>query len=84
MYDTLEEAQARIVELDEQIKTVSADRDTLSEQNNSLTSEIENLRTINQIYFNKLQAQDDSSAPEKEEDEPDVPSCEDFAKTIKI
>lgn len=76
---TLEEAQAQIITLQEQVTELTNERDTLSQNNNTLTQENNSLRSLNQQYFNKLSAQ---YSPEKEEEEePEVPSCEDFART---
>lgn len=77
-YDTLEEAQARILELEEENQRITGERDTLSQNNESLTQQNENLRTLNQKYFNKLIAQEEQENPE-EKDEPEVPTCEEFA-----
>ena len=83
MYETLEAAQARILELETERAALEADRQTLSENNERLTREAEELRTINQNYYNRLIQQ---FTPEKptEDKEQDVPSCEDFAKTLNI
>jgi len=82
-YDTLESAQERILELEAQLGDLQTERDTLSENNDSLTRDNENLRTLNQKYFNKLIAQENTEK-QKDEEEPEVPSCEDFAKTLKF
>ena len=79
---TLEEAQAKILELQEQIQSLTTERDSLSQDNEKLKNESEELRNLNQKYFNKLIAQD---KPETEEDEPDiVPTCEEFAAKLDI
>ena len=80
-YDTLESAQARIVELNATVTELENERDTLSQNNKSLTEENENLRTLNQNYFNRLVAQNDRET-DKEEEEPEIVSCEEFAKSI--
>lgn len=82
-YDTLETAQERILELEEELEKVNAERITLSENNSSLTTECETLRTLNQKYFNKLMAQDNTGKT-NEEEEPEIMSCEEFAKTINL
>lgn len=80
---TLEEAQARIIELTEENEQLTNERDSLSQNNNELTTECEKLRKMNQNYFNKLIAQhegnDDPGEPEKE-----PISCEAFAATLNI
>lgn len=79
---TLEEAQAKVIELTEQVQTITAERDSLSQDNEKLKNESEELRKLNQKYFNKLIAQD---KPEQEEDEPEpVPTCEEFAAKLDI
>lgn len=81
---TLEEAQARILELEEQAEESRMQIETLSQNNETLTADNEKLRTLNQRYFDKLTAQylpeDDSSEEGREE----VQSCEEFAKTLNI
>lgn len=81
---TLEEAQAEIVRLNEQLTERTNERDTLSQNNTALTQENESLRTLNQKYFNKLSAQFQKQEPDKDEGGADVPSCEEFAKTLTI
>lgn len=80
---TLEEAQARIVELQEQNTALTNERDTLAQNNTTLQTENEGLRKLNQNYFNKLSAHYSNPADKKEDDEK-VPTCEEFAKTLKI
>lgn len=79
---TLEQAQARILELTEQNENLIAERDMVLQDNESLRSESEELRKLNQKYFNKLIAQD-KQEEEKVEDEP-VPTCEEFAAKLNI
>lgn len=80
---TLEEAQAEIIRLNEQVTELTNERDTLSQNNTTLTGELESVRKLNQQYFNKLSAQY-SQEPDKKDDEEEVQSCEDFAKTLDI
>ncbi len=79
---TLEEAQAEIIRLNEQVTELTNERDTLSQNNTNLTGELESVRKLNQQYFNKLSAQY-SPEGEKDDGEEEAPSCEDFAKTLK-
>lgn len=81
-YDTLEEAQARILELDEQIKDKDTQINSLSDDKKKLETDNENLRTLNQKYFNKLIAQDEKKDGKKEPEE--VKTCEEFALTLEI
>lgn len=78
---TLEEAQARIVDLQEQLEAMRTERDTLSQNNTQLTEQLEASRTLNHTYFEKL-SQQHSKPDAPEEDPTPVPSCEEFAKTI--
>lgn len=80
---TLEEAQAEIVRLNEELTERTNERDTLSQNNKSLTDDNERLRKLNQNYFNKLSAQFPAKE-DKNDDEKEVLSCEEFAKNIKI
>lgn len=80
---TLEEAQARIIELEEQNTALTNERDTLSQNNTNLSNELESVRKLNQTYFNKLSAQY-SPGGDPDPEEPEVPTCEDFAKTLNI
>lgn len=82
-FATVEEAQARIIELEEALTERTNERDTLSQNNATLTQENESLRSLNQKYFNKLSAQFQDQEDEKD-DEKEVPSCEDYAKTLNI
>lgn len=81
-FNTLEEAQAEVIRLQEANTELTNERDTLSQKNNTLSQELENVRKLNQQYFNKLCAQ---HLPKEEPEKVDpVPSCEDFAKTLDI
>lgn len=80
---TIEEAQEQILELTEQVQNLTTERDSLSQDNETIKAENESLRTLNQKYFNKLVAQDDGKKDDGKEPE-EVPSCEDFAKNLKI
>lgn len=82
-FDTLETAQAEIVRLQEENTKLTNERDTLSQNNKNLTEELGQVRTLNQQYFNKLTAQY-SKPDEDEDDEDEAPTCEEFAKTLKI
>ncbi len=82
---TLEEAQARIIELTEENTQLTQERDTLSQNNEALTTENENLRTLNQKYFNKLIAQEEDTENKNAHDEGEsVTTCEEFAESINI
>ena len=80
---TLEEAQAEILRLNEELTTAQNERDNYSGKVNELTGELEKVRELNQKYFLKLSAQYNPPKSE-DDDEPETPSCEDFAKTLTI
>lgn len=81
---TLEEAQAEIIRLNEQVTELTNERDTLSQNNTTLTGELESVRKLNQQYFNKLSAQYSQEPDKTDNEEEEVQSCEDFAKTLNI
>lgn len=83
---TLEQAQERIVELTEENAQLKTERDTLSKNNETLTSDLENQRTLTQKYFNKLIAQEETDNQNENGDDEgdDVPTCEEFAKTLNL
>ena len=81
---TLEEAQAEILRLQEENTEVKNERDTLSQNNAALTADLENVRKLNQQYFNKLTAQYSQQEGKTDEGDEEAPSCEEFAKTLKI
>ena len=80
---TLEEAQAKILELQEENATLKTESENYSNRIEELTKENEKVRTLNQQYFLKLSAH--YQPPKNEDDnEPDTPSCEDFARNLTI
>lgn len=80
---TLEEAQARIIELEEENTGLRNECDTLSQNNTDLTTELGQVKALNQKYFNKLSAQYSGQGSENNDDEKEVPTCEEFATTLK-
>lgn len=83
-FNTLEEARAEIIRLNDQVTELTNERDTLSQNNTNLTGELESVRKLNQQYFNKLSAQYSQEPGKKDDDEEEPQSCEDFAKTLNI
>ena len=83
-FNTLEEARAEIIRLNDQLTERTNERDTLSQNNADLTSELESVRKLNQQYFNKLSAQYSQEQDKNDNDDEEVPSCEDFAQTLDI
>ena len=82
--NTLEEARAEILRLNEQVTTLTNERDTLSQNNTTLSGELESVRKLNQQYFNKLSQQFIPTEDKNNDGEEEVPTCEDFAKTLNI
>ena len=83
-FNTLEEAQAEIIRLNEQVTELTNERDTLSQNNTTLTGELESVRKLNQQYFNKLSQQYSPQEDKKDNEDDEVQSCEEFAKTLDI
>ena len=83
-FKTIEEAKAKVLELQEKVTELTNERDTLSQNNATQAQELESVRKLNQQYFNKLSAQYSQEPDETINDEEEVPSCEDFAKTLNI
>lgn len=83
-FDTLEEAQAEILRLQGENTRLENERETLSQNNENLSKDLEKVRTLNQQYFNKLTAQYSPQEGKNKEEDDEAPSCEDFAKTLKI
>ena len=81
---TLEEAQAEILNLKEENTQLKNEKETLSQNNATLTKELDDQRKLNQSYFNKLNAQYSQEPGKNDEDEEEAQSCEDFAKTLNI
>lgn len=79
---TLEEAQAKIVELQEQLTATETERDTLKSNIEQLNSDLARVRELNQRYFEKLSQQITNPA-ETEKSEP-APTCEEFARNLTI
>lgn len=81
--NTLEEARAEIIRLNELLSTANTERENYSTQVSDLNRELESVRKLNQEYFLKLSAQYTPNAPEDAEDD-DTLTCEDFARTLNI
>lgn len=82
-FNTLEEARAEILRLNEELTTAQTELENYSTKVSELTKENEKVRELNQKYFLRLSAQYNPN-PAPDEDEPEVPTCEDFAKTLTI
>lgn len=82
--NTLEDARAEIIRLNEELSRSNTERDNYSNRVTELERENENVRELNQQYFLKLSAQYKPMTDSEPEDEEEVLSCEDFAKTLTI
>lgn len=83
-FATIEEAQAEIISLREQLTERTNERDALSQTNTQLQTDLEAVRALNQKYFNKLSAQFTPQANEKDDGGKEVPTCEEFALSLDI
>ena len=83
-FNTLEEACAEIVRLTDELAQRTADNETLSKQNETLSNDLAHVRSINQQYFNRLMAQDSDQAGKNHDNDEEAPTCEEFAKTLNI
>jgi len=82
---TLEEAMDKILELQNENEELRTERDTLSQNNATLTADLERVRTKNQEYFNKLTAMYSPQIDKENTDcDQEVESCEEFAKTLNF
>ena len=80
---TLEEAQAEILRLNEELETAKNANENYSTQVNELNTELEKVRDLNQQYFLKLSARYNPNQQDDDEDE-EFPTCEEFAQTLTI
>lgn len=81
---TLEEAQEQIVNLQNSLTEVTNERDTLKANNQNLTNDLTRVRELNQRYFEKLSAQYVPPGGDTGSDDHEEPTCEEFARTLKI
>lgn len=81
---TLEDAQAEIIRLQEQLTQTETERDTLSQNNEQLTADLARVRLKNQEYFEKLSSYYSPQTSKTDNDEKEAPTCEEFAKTLNI
>lgn len=84
-HNLIEEYQETILNLRHDNDTLTNERDTLSRDNETLRTENERLRNLNQKYFDRLMAQDEAELKnDPENEDPEIPTCEEFAKSIKF
>lgn len=82
--NTIEEARTEILRLEQENTALANERDTLSQDNKNLSAEIEKVRGLNQDLFNQVRAQYTAPEDKTQDDEKEVLSCVEYAKTIKI
>ena len=80
---TLEEAQERILELEEQNATLTEERNTLSENNKTLSEDLNRARSLNQKLLLKIPTTQNEPEPEPEP-EPEFMGVDAFANSISI
>lgn len=80
---TLEEAQEQIVNLQNSLTELTNERDTLKSNIQKLTNDLTRVRELNQRYFEKLSAQYVPTGGDPSNDH-EEPTCEEFARTLKI
>ena len=81
---TIEEAQEQIVNLQQQITEITNERDTLRANNENLTADLNRVRELNQRYFEKLSAQYVPPGGDTGKNDREEPTCEEFARNLKI
>jgi len=79
---TIESLQERVLELETQLNTANAEKETLSKNNNQLIADLDRARTLNQKLFERVTVTN-SEEPGKNNDGEEEPlSCEEFAKKL--
>lgn len=81
---TIEEAQEQIVNLQNSVTELTNERDTLKSNNQKLNEDLTRVRELNQRYFEKLSAQYVPPGGDPGNDDHEEPTCEEFARTLKI
>lgn len=78
---TLEEAQARILELEEQVTTLTSERDNVQQNLTETERTLQEVRDLNHKYFLRLS---NNPTPAPDDGKEDTPTLEEFALTLKI
>lgn len=82
---TLEEAQDKILELQDDLAKVTGERDTLSQDKDQLTNRVKDLEERNQRLFNRLPvsgAETDNDDGDDNDDEEEPETLEDYAHKL--
>ena len=83
MPKTLEELQADIIALQQNLTAAETERDRYKSENEQLTADNERIRAHNQKLFEMVSYQVPTEQP-REKDETPPKSCEEFALGLKI
>lgn len=79
---TLEDLQARVLELEQENATLKADAENYRTQISERDATIQKVRDRNQEMFLRLQQQ--YNPPTQTDPDEEVPTCEEFAKTLDL
>lgn len=82
-FNTIEDARAEILRLQEDIVTLTTERDSARDALSESEKRLAEVRDLNHKYFLKLSTQNDPDRDDGD-DEPTPPTCEEFALTLKI
>lgn len=83
-FNTIEEARAEIVRLMQDNTRLTNERDTMAANNQQLAADLEQVRQLNQRYFNELTAELSGQGDKPNEDDQPAPTCEEFAAQLNI
>lgn len=83
-FSTLEEARAEIIRVQELLTAAETERDALKSQNATQAEDLRRVRELNQQYFLKLSAQILDHEKEDPQQDEQIQTCEEFAKTLTI
>lgn len=76
---SIEQAQDRILELENQVAALTTERDTLKTSNDGLTNDLNHARRLNSQLLERVT---EPAAP-TEPPEPELPSWSELAKSLK-
>lgn len=80
--NTIEEARAEILRLQEELNTLTNERDSARETLTETEKRLQEVRDLNHKYFLKLSTPADPDRDDGDDETP--PTCEEFALTLKI
>lgn len=80
--NTIEEARAEILRLQEELNTLANERDSARETLNETERRLQEVRDLNHKYFLRLTTPTDPDPDDGDDETP--PTCEEFALTLKI